>query len=70
MRVALRKHISTSRPREGGDPYAVSARSSSAVNASGNNGRQGLWVPAFAGTTLSVLAAITSKIISTKMSEP
>src|SRR6202012_1097983 len=39
------------RPRERGDPYAVRSRLSSEVIAFIQYRRQGLWVPAFAGTT-------------------
>src|SRR3954451_4574998 len=39
------------RPREGGDPYAVCPRFGSVAEASSSHRVQGLWVPAFAGTT-------------------
>src|SRR3984885_1654485 len=39
------------RPGEGRDPYAVSYRLGDGAKALSNNKRQGLWVPAFAGTT-------------------
>jgi hypothetical protein len=39
------------RPGEGRDPYAVSSRCGNVVNAFVQQRHQGLWVPAFAGTT-------------------
>src|ERR1700753_2730735 len=41
----------TGRPRERGDPYAVSPRLGSGAVTFANHKRRGLWVPAFAGTT-------------------
>ncbi len=39
------------RPGERRDPYAVPCRSRDGGETFGNNAQQGLWVPAFAGTT-------------------
>src|SRR3954451_20684693 len=39
------------RPREGGDPYAVSSRFGTVAEAFCNDECQGLWVPACGGTT-------------------
>ena len=39
------------RPCERRDPYAVSSLLCIGADALRNHGRQGLWVPAFAGTT-------------------
>src|SRR5712664_587349 len=44
-------HVSTSRPGERRDPYAVSSRFRSVAEAFSKQRCQGLWVPAFAGTT-------------------
>jgi hypothetical protein len=49
--MGLRKQETPSRPRERGDPYAVCSQLSSAAVALLYNRRQGLWVPACAGTT-------------------
>ena len=38
-------------PREGGDPYSEESRFGDNVEIRDKNTRQGLWVPAFAGTT-------------------
>jgi hypothetical protein len=43
--------VNTSRPRERGDPYAVTHRWSNPADTFCHNRRPGLWVPAFAGTT-------------------
>jgi len=53
--ILITKH-ERRRPREGGDPYAVSLVMQVARVIFGghqaNHNCQGLWVPAFAGTTL------------------
>src|SRR5689334_16765305 len=43
--------LSPRRPRERGDPYAVSPRSGTASKTFFHHSRRGVWVPAFAGTT-------------------
>src|SRR5438874_13616852 len=43
--------LSNCRPREGGDPYAVSKRGGADFEQSTSSG---VWVPAFAGTTRSI----------------
>ena len=45
------RDVSTSRPCERRDPYAVSSRFSIGADTFRNKQSQGLWVPAFAGTT-------------------
>ena len=45
------RDVSTSRPYERRDPYAVSSRFSIGADTFRNKQSQGLWVPAFAGTT-------------------
>src|SRR3954468_5551895 len=51
---------STGRPREGGDPYAVCSRLTAEFATLLSHDRQGLWVPAFAGTTEVCWAAHTA----------
>ncbi len=43
------------RPGERRDPYAVSYRLGDKVETFYNNEHQGLWVPAFAGTTPEIV---------------
>src|SRR5258707_10154714 len=55
-------HDSASRPGERRDPYAVLFRLSRVVDAFFKKRRQGLWVPAFAGTTRRPVKAAQSPI--------
>src|SRR4051812_33819497 len=54
--VTMRGEVVTApaprRPREGGDPYAACPRFGSVAEASSSHRVEGLWVPAFAGTTV------------------
>jgi hypothetical protein len=61
MRPIEGRNICSRRPREGGDPYAVSPMMRAAIVIFNGQSlchryRQGLWVPAFAGTTTANVA--------------
>jgi hypothetical protein len=49
------QNLSASRPGEGRDPYVVSSRFGTGAEAFCYHEGQGLWVPAFAGTTARLL---------------
>src|SRR6266576_5534345 len=53
-----RDHLSTRRPRAGGDPYAVPLRWGTVSDIFCNNKGRWLWVPAFAGTTCGELLRV------------
>jgi hypothetical protein len=59
--MSVRHEFSTSRPREGGDPYAVCSRFGNVADTLLELGGQGLWVPAFAGTTRGEIVSISNR---------